>query len=103
QGKPEKIDVAWLRKLGLSFERKISKNAEMRAKHEDEPHKFVWLLGQPEVRSEEVADARIQVHGIRGRAGRGSQGACDTGGASGAVRGVCKVGLFGILGWLAGS
>lgn len=36
----EKIDVGWLRKTALAFERKISKNAEMRGKFEDDPHKF---------------------------------------------------------------
>lgn len=35
----EKIDSAWLRKTALAFERKISKNAEMRGKFEDDPHK----------------------------------------------------------------
>ena len=39
--KAEKIDSAWLRRLGLSFERKINKNAELRAKYESEPAKFV--------------------------------------------------------------
>ncbi|EHK99976.1 hypothetical protein M7I_4059 [Glarea lozoyensis 74030] len=38
---PEKIDSAWLRKLALNFEKKISKNAELRAKFEDEPQKFM--------------------------------------------------------------
>ena len=36
---PEKIDSAWLRKLALNFERKISKNAELRAKFEGDPQK----------------------------------------------------------------
>lgn len=36
----EKIDAAWLRKTALAFERKISKNAEMRGKFEDDPHKL---------------------------------------------------------------
>lgn len=35
----EVIDEAWLRKTALSFEKKISKNAEMRVKFEDEPYK----------------------------------------------------------------
>ncbi|MCJ1403856.1 hypothetical protein MMC11_007079 [Xylographa trunciseda] len=39
--KPEKIDSAWVRKLALNFERKISKNAELRAKFESEPQKFM--------------------------------------------------------------
>ncbi len=38
---PEKIDSAWVRKLALNFERKISKNAELRAKFENEPQKFM--------------------------------------------------------------
>jgi beta-catenin-like protein 1 len=38
---PEKIDSAWLRKLALNFERKITKNAELRAKFENEPQKFM--------------------------------------------------------------
>lgn len=38
---PEKINAAWLRKKALGFERLISKNAEMRGKFEDEPHKCV--------------------------------------------------------------
>lgn len=37
----EKYDVAWLRKLALSFEKKITKNAELRAKFEDDPKKFM--------------------------------------------------------------
>lgn len=37
----EKIDSAWLRKVAIGFERKINKNAELRAKYEDEPMKFV--------------------------------------------------------------
>lgn len=38
---PEKIDPAWVRRLAVSFERKISKNAELRAKFEDDPQKFL--------------------------------------------------------------
>lgn len=37
----EKIDSAWLRKLALSFEKRISKNAELRAKFEEDPQKFM--------------------------------------------------------------
>ncbi|KAJ9629676.1 hypothetical protein H2203_002057 [Taxawa tesnikishii (nom. ined.)] len=37
----EKIDTAWVRRLGLNFEKKISKNAELRAKYEDDPQKFM--------------------------------------------------------------
>lgn len=38
---PEKIDVAWVRKLALNFEKRISKNAELRAKFENDPQKFM--------------------------------------------------------------
>lgn len=38
---PEKIDSAWLRKLALNFEKKITKNAELRAKFENDPTKFM--------------------------------------------------------------
>ncbi|QSZ33354.1 hypothetical protein DSL72_002942 [Monilinia vaccinii-corymbosi] len=38
---PEKIDLAWLRKMALNFEKKITKNAELRAKFESEPQKFM--------------------------------------------------------------
>ncbi|KAI9055525.1 hypothetical protein LZ554_000473 [Drepanopeziza brunnea f. sp. 'monogermtubi'] len=38
---PEKIDSAWLRKLALNFEKRISKNAELRAKFEGDPQKFM--------------------------------------------------------------
>ncbi|KAK8153874.1 Catenin-beta-like protein [Phyllosticta citrichinensis] len=38
---PETIDSSWLRKLALNFEKRISKNAELRAKFEDEPQKFM--------------------------------------------------------------
>lgn len=38
---PEKIDSAWLRRLALNFEKRISKNAELRAKFEDDPTKFM--------------------------------------------------------------
>lgn len=37
----EEINLAWLKKTALSFERKINKNAELRAKYEDDPMKFV--------------------------------------------------------------
>jgi beta-catenin-like protein 1 len=36
---PEKFDSAWLRRLALTFERKISKNAELRGKFENDPQK----------------------------------------------------------------
>jgi beta-catenin-like protein 1 len=38
---PEKMDIAWLRRTALSFEKKISRNAEQRAKFEDDPAKFI--------------------------------------------------------------
>ncbi|KAI9835419.1 MAG: hypothetical protein M1819_002337 [Sarea resinae] len=38
---PENIDLAWVRKLALNFEKRISKNAELRAKFEDDPQKFM--------------------------------------------------------------
>ena len=37
----EEINLAWLKRTALTFERKISKNAELRAKFEDDPMKFV--------------------------------------------------------------
>ncbi|KAK5945133.1 hypothetical protein PMZ80_002337 [Knufia obscura] len=37
----EEINLAWLKRTALNFERKINKNAELRAKYEDEPMKFV--------------------------------------------------------------
>jgi beta-catenin-like protein 1 len=40
-GAPEKLDVHWLRKTALNFEKRISKNAELRAKYENEPAKFM--------------------------------------------------------------
>jgi beta-catenin-like protein 1 len=39
--KEEKIDSAWMKRLSASFERKIAKNAELRAKFESEPTKFM--------------------------------------------------------------
>ncbi|KAI9887346.1 MAG: hypothetical protein M1823_000862 [Watsoniomyces obsoletus] len=38
---PEKIDSAWLRKFALNFEKYITTNAELRAKFESEPQKFM--------------------------------------------------------------
>lgn len=37
----DKIDAAWLKKTALNFEKHITKNAELRAKHEDEPQRFM--------------------------------------------------------------
>ncbi|KAI0121019.1 Catenin-beta-like protein [Xylariales sp. AK1849] len=39
--KDEKIDVSWLRKTAINFEKRINKNAELRAKFEDDPSKFI--------------------------------------------------------------
>ncbi|KAK0386670.1 hypothetical protein NLU13_6505 [Sarocladium strictum] len=38
---PDKIDAAWVRKTALNFEKHITKNAELRAKFEDQPQKFI--------------------------------------------------------------
>ncbi|KAF2719331.1 DUF1716-domain-containing protein [Polychaeton citri CBS 116435] len=37
----EKVDSAWLRRLVTSFEKKIAKNAHLRARHEGEPQRFM--------------------------------------------------------------
>ncbi|KAF2794155.1 DUF1716-domain-containing protein [Melanomma pulvis-pyrius CBS 109.77] len=37
----EQYDVSWLRKLSLNFEKKMTKNAALRAKHESDPTKFM--------------------------------------------------------------
>ena len=37
----EKYDAAWLRKLSLNFEKKMNRNAALRAKHENDPTKFM--------------------------------------------------------------
>lgn len=37
----DKVDGAWLRKMALNFEKRISKNAELRAKFENDPQKFI--------------------------------------------------------------
>lgn len=37
----EKYDLPWLRKLALAFEKKVNKNATLRAKYEDNPAKFM--------------------------------------------------------------
>ena len=42
--KQEKVDSAWVRRLALNFERRISKNAELRAKFEGEPQKYVYHI-----------------------------------------------------------
>lgn len=38
---PEKMDVAWLRRTALRFEKKITHNADQRLKFEDDPSKFI--------------------------------------------------------------
>lgn len=38
---PDKIDGTWLKKTVLNFEKRITKNAELRAKYEDDPQKFI--------------------------------------------------------------
>ncbi|KAJ6443556.1 chitinase [Purpureocillium lavendulum] len=42
---PEKIDVGWLRKTAANLEKRIAKNAELRAKFESEPQKFISSEG----------------------------------------------------------
>ena len=37
----ERIDSAWLRRLASTFEKKVTKNAELRAKYDGEPQKFM--------------------------------------------------------------
>lgn len=37
----EKIDSGWLRRLTTSFGKKVTRNAELRARHESEPQKFM--------------------------------------------------------------
>jgi beta-catenin-like protein 1 len=41
----EKFDSAWLRRTALSFEKKVNNNAELRAKYEDDPAKFMASEG----------------------------------------------------------
>ncbi|KAF2453514.1 Catenin-beta-like protein [Lineolata rhizophorae] len=38
---PENVDVAWLRKSTLNFEKRISRNSELRGKFGDRPEKFM--------------------------------------------------------------
>ena len=58
---PEKFDLPWLRKLALNFEKRISKNAELRAKFEDTPQKYVkWLYHIWWVTSDFVTDLWAQ-------------------------------------------
>ncbi|WYZ41948.1 hypothetical protein EsH8_V_000843 [Colletotrichum jinshuiense] len=38
---PEKIDAGWVRKTALNFEKRITKNAELRAKFTNDPQKFI--------------------------------------------------------------
>ncbi|KXX80972.1 Beta-catenin-like protein 1 [Madurella mycetomatis] len=37
----ETVNLAWLKRTALSFEKKISRNAELRARFEDDPAKFI--------------------------------------------------------------
>jgi beta-catenin-like protein 1 len=39
--KEESVDSAWLRRLSVSFEKKVNRNAELRARYESEPQKFM--------------------------------------------------------------
>ena len=41
----ENYDVPWVRKLALNFEKKVNKNASLRAKYEDDPTKFMESEG----------------------------------------------------------
>ncbi|RCI12187.1 hypothetical protein L249_0599 [Ophiocordyceps polyrhachis-furcata BCC 54312] len=38
---PEKIDAAWMRRTSQNLEKRIATNAQLRAKHEGEPEKFI--------------------------------------------------------------
>nr|OQO19857.1 hypothetical protein B0A51_12452 [Rachicladosporium sp. CCFEE 5018] len=49
----EKIDASWLKRTAVSFERKIAKNAELRAKHEGEPAKFMASEAELDVQVKE--------------------------------------------------
>jgi beta-catenin-like protein 1 len=42
----EKYDASWLRKLALNFEKKVNKNASLRAKYEADPSKFMESEGE---------------------------------------------------------
>jgi beta-catenin-like protein 1 len=39
----EVIDAAWLRKMAIGFERRITRNAELRSRFDGEPEKYVGL------------------------------------------------------------
>ncbi|KAF2006780.1 DUF1716-domain-containing protein [Amniculicola lignicola CBS 123094] len=41
----DKFDAAWLRRLCLGLQKKIAKNADLRAKYEDQPSKFMGSEG----------------------------------------------------------
>ncbi|RAR12862.1 DUF1716-domain-containing protein [Stemphylium lycopersici] len=41
----EKYDIPWVRKLALNFEKKVNKNASLRAKYEHDPTKFMESEG----------------------------------------------------------
>jgi len=57
-GKPasDQIDSSWLRKTALNFEKRVSKNAELRAKFESDPRRFI--------QSEADLDAEIKALSI---------------------------------------
>ena len=44
--KEEVYDSAWLRKLCLNFEKRVNKNASLRAKYESDPAKFMESEGE---------------------------------------------------------
>jgi beta-catenin-like protein 1 len=49
-------DAAWLRRIGVSFERRISRNAELRAKHADDPARFVASEADLDAAIRELSD-----------------------------------------------
>ena len=44
QEEEEMIDVAWLRRMAVRFEKGINRNAELRGRFEAEPEKYVYSL-----------------------------------------------------------
>jgi hypothetical protein len=61
---PDKMDVAWVRRLALNFEKRISKNAELRAKFENDPQKCVTLLNIRLSFLHDTLTGCLQVHGL---------------------------------------
>ncbi|KAK6433673.1 hypothetical protein LTR95_010142 [Oleoguttula sp. CCFEE 5521] len=57
----EKIDASWLKRTAVSFERKIAKNAELRAKYEGEPAKF--MASEAELDAEVKEWSLLSEHG----------------------------------------